>query len=166
MLESILLDSIIGEASPVELAWTALGLIGIYFGLLNAVEAWINRGALGRQTNGRRVLANRAIRRESIKGVIFSLAIALGVLASLAPSAPVRSETALIGSLILIVILTLLVVDSILDRRDDKYLVRWGVQGRDEKGRFTRIPETQNQREDRQFGEVRRDLEQKHLDDK
>ena len=55
--------------------------------------------------------------------------------------------------------------NSYFDRRDRLYLLEYGIQARDDKGRFVRIPETQDQREDRQFGTERRALEQKHLDD-
>lgn len=159
MLEDFLLESLIGNVTPVELAWTAGGLTGIWFGLVNVSQAWQNLESLNGRINGRRVLANRAIRREAIKGVIFALAILLGVLASLAPSPPVRSETALVGSLILIVILGLLVLDSILDHRDDKYLLEHGITSRDERGM------TADEAEDEKFGIERRGLRDVAVDE-
>ena len=154
-----MLENIIGNATPVELIWTTLGAIGLYVGTLNAWEALHDFRSLGGLANGRRVIATDNIRRETLRAFSYLQAIVLGVIASFAPPAPVRSETSYIGSLILIGILSTLVINSYLDRRSRLYLMRTGITSRDHREL------TQDEAEDLKFGTERRALESQHLDE-
>ena len=145
--------------TPIELGWTGLALVGIWLAYLNGSEANRDLRALGGMTNGRRTIAVGNLRREVVRGLVqVDFAILGGMAMFDILVGPVFVSGLLLASFAMN-------ANSYFDRRDRLYLLEYGIQARDDKGRFVRIPETQDQREDRQFGEVRRDLEQKHMDE-
>ena len=131
-------ENIVGNATPVELTWTILAVVGIWFSVVNAREAWIDYSALGGRQNGRRRIALDNIRGEGSRLTIYVLYLILGLVASWAPPPEVQSNTAVIGSAILIFTEAVLVVGSVLDRASRVYLMTYGMQSRDESGRFTK----------------------------
>ena len=146
--------------SPIELLWTALALGGMWLAYVNGSEANRDLRALNGMTNGRRTIAIGNLRREVIRGLVQVDFLILGIMAIFdVLVGPVFVSGLLLASFAMN-------ANSYFDRRDRLYLLEYGIQARDDKGRFVRIPETQDQREDRQFGTERRALEQKHLDDK
>ena len=146
--------------SPIEIAWTVLALIGMWLAYVNGSEANRDLRALGGKQNGRRTIAIGNLRREALRGLVQVDFLILGLMAVFnILVGPVFVSGLLLASVAMN-------VNSYLDRRDRLYLLEHGMQARDDQGRFIRLPETQDQREDRQFGTERRALEQKHLDDK
>ena len=143
-----------------ELAWTLIALDSMRLAYLNGVESHRDFQALGGSTNGRRTIAVGNLRREIVRGLIAVAWVAIGTVALLSPGGGFSP----IG-VVLVLTAAGMNLNSRLDRRDRLYLLKYGLAARDDKGRFTRV-ETQNQREDRQFGEERRSLEQEHLDNK
>ena len=125
--------------------WIALALFGIWLSIRNGLEAYRDFQALGGLANGRRTLAVANLRREIVRGLVHVDFITIGLLVLLEMRS-VAAPGLILGA-------AGLVLNSYLDRRDRIYLMEHS------------IAETQDQREDRQFGEVRRDLEQKHRDD-
>ena len=145
-------------ASPIVIAWIVIAETGLYLAYLNGAESLADYQALGGSLNGRRTIAVGNMRREIVRGLIAFDFIAIGALV-LVGARGVAAPGLILAS-------AGMVLNSYLDRRDRMYLLKYGIQARDELGRFVRVPETQDQREDRQFGEVRRELEQEHLDTK
>ena len=137
--------------------WIVLAALGIYLAYRNGMEAYRDFQALGGKTNGRRTIAVGNLRREIVRGLIQLDFIAIGLLV-LFDFRGVAAPGLILGA-------GGLVLNSYLDRRDRNYLMEHGMSARDDKGRFIKV-ETQNQREDRQFGEERRALEQEHLDNR
>lgn len=156
-------NSLIWNASGFDLLFLTSALVGVWFSRLNLREAWGDFRALGGISNGRRYIAITTIVVETLLLSIHSLYIIAGLVAVSQPGSPVTA----IGVLILCILVYAswaITAISVLSRRLRHYLSRYGMAVRDGKGRFTKV-ETQDQREDRQFGEARRDLEQQHIED-
>ena len=112
--------------------WLALATFGLYLAHLNGTEAIRDYQALGGKTNGRRTIAIGSVRREVVRGLIQADFIILGALALLNVHAPI----VFISGLFLAS--AGMNLNSYLDRRDRLYLTRYGLQPRDEAGRFVK----------------------------
>jgi hypothetical protein len=114
------------------LVWLGLAASGIWLAYVNGNEALQDFQALGGHTNGRRTISVGNIRREIIRGLIQVDFAILGILALLD----------VLGGVVFVAGLLLASVgmqtNSWLDRRDRVYLNRYGIQARDESGRFTK----------------------------
>lgn len=152
----ILLSDAIGGFSWIELAWTATAIVALYIGWLNRLEAHRDLKAIAGLRNGRWRIAKGNIRREWIRAIITGAYLVIGLLAGTKPAIPDPTVISLIGSVGLTVTSILLALNSYLDRRDRLYLLHY---------RSTDVSETQDQREDREFGEARRTLEAEHNKD-
>jgi hypothetical protein len=148
----ILLDNAIGNFSWMELLWVGTAIAGLILGAQNHSEASKDIAAIAGIRNGRWRIARGNIRRERVRAAIFVMWAAFGVLAGIGPPNPNATPTSLILSAGLIATAALLALNSYYDRRDRQYLLHFR----------TSSPETQDQREDREFGEQRRELEAEH----
>jgi hypothetical protein len=112
--------------------WLALAASGIWLAHRNGTEAMRDFQALGGNTNGRRTIAVGNIRREIVRGLIQVDFLILGVLGLLN----------ILGGVVFVAGLLLASVgmqlNSFLDRRDRQYLTTYGLQARDDHGRFTK----------------------------
>lgn len=128
----------IGAWSVIELIWTGIALIGFVFSLINIGGYLRDLRALGGRQNGRRRLTRGDIRRESFRIVYYLIAIVAGILSGYQHSQPNSpSPAGLVILSILILMSAIQTAQSILDRLDNRYLMRYGLQSRDEAGRFT-----------------------------
>jgi hypothetical protein len=109
-------------------AWILLALIGLWTSHLNGLEAIRDYQALGGKLNGRRTIAVGNLRREVVRGMIHLDFLIIGVLAVMGTSYAVVPGL-ILGS-------AGMVLNSWLDRRDRLYLLRYGLQARDDHGRF------------------------------
>lgn len=134
----ILLRDVIGNFSIIELIWVVTAVSGMYLARLNGVEAWHDFNALGGKQNGRRRIAIGSIRREMVRGFVNTCFLIVGVAAGLNPANPNATLMGLIVALVLILASVSYNVNSYLDRQDRIYLMRWGMQARDEHGRFAK----------------------------
>ena len=149
----ILLNDVIGHFSWLELLWTGIALVALSLSRLNHSEAKKDIVALAGIRNGRWRIATGNVRRERIRAVIQVAYVAFGILAGQTPASPNPSLAGLIIALGLTVTSAMLALNSYLDRRDRLYLLNF---------RSPAVAETQNQREDREFGDQRRSLEMEH----
>jgi hypothetical protein len=109
-------------------AWIALALVGVWMSHLNGLEAIRDYQALGGKTNGRRTIAVGNLRREIVRGMIHLDFLIIGVLSVMGTSYAVVPGL-ILGS-------AGMVLNSYLDRRDRIYLMRFGMQPRDDQGRY------------------------------
>lgn len=134
----ILLNDVLGNASLIELAWILTAAAGIFVAGLNALEATGDFRALGGVRNGRRRIAIGTIRREIIRMFVNVLFLPVGVVAAFIPANPHSTWLGVYISLTLLLASVAYNANSLLDRADRKYLMRYGIQARDEHGRFTK----------------------------
>jgi hypothetical protein len=104
-------------------------VLGIYLAHRNGIEALRDFQALGGKANGRRVIAIGNLRREIVRGLIQLDFIVIGLLVLLEIRG-VAAPGLILGA-------AGLVLNSYLDRRDRIYLNEFGMQPRDEHGRFS-----------------------------
>jgi hypothetical protein len=116
--------------SPIVIAWIALAIVGLWVSHLNGLEAIRDYQALGGKLNGRRTIAIGNLRREIVRGMIQLDFIIIGVLAIM--------EVRAVAVPGLFLASAGMVLNSYLDRRDRIYLLRYGLQARDESGRFVK----------------------------
>lgn len=131
-------DHLIGNASGFELLFLASALVGVGFSRLNFAESWGDYRALGGITNGRRAVAVATIVIETLLLSIHALYI---IAALFAVSQPNSGQTTAVGILILSILVYAswaITAISIISRRLRRYLTQYGLQARDEHGRFTR----------------------------
>lgn len=150
-----LVTDLIGGFSLIEIIWTLVAFVGAAVGLFNVGEAVRDLRALGVLSNGRRIIAKATIRREGIRLLVFVLYISVGVSAGLTPARP-DAEPSAVG-IILVFTSVVLTLNGLLDLHDRRVVMRAGLL-------LLPLPETQDQREDREFGVKRRELESEHLD--
>lgn len=127
----------IGNASGFELLFLASALVGLYFSKLNITESWADYRALGGITNGRRAIAVATIIVETLLLSIHALYIIAALFAITQASS---GETSPVGVLILSILVYAswaITAISIVSRRLRRYLNTYGLQPRDERGRFT-----------------------------
>lgn len=155
-------DSLIGNASFLEMFWTFNSIIGGFLSVRNWRSAFADYTIIGGITNGRRMIAVSTLIIETIILAKFALYLIIGIIALALPQAPPNQGTpvAVIIGFILVLATVGLTAISAINRRTSDYLIRYGMQTRDASGKF--IKETQNQQEDRKFGEERRKLEDEH----
>ena len=115
--------------NPIVIAWIILAAVGLWIATLNGQEAIRDYQALGGKLNGRRTIAIGNLRREIVRGMIQFDFVVIGCLALL------EIRSAAVPGLMLAS--AGMVMNSYLDRRDRIYLLRYGLQARDEQGRFT-----------------------------
>lgn len=94
-----------GNVSDIEIMWTLLAAIGIVFGLYNLRDALGDLSALNTAgiRNGRRLIAQFAIRQEILRLTMQSIYFGIGILAFTIPDPPPRpltTKVAVIGFLI------------------------------------------------------------------
>jgi polyferredoxin len=133
----ILLQDAIGSASWIELAWLATALGGLYLSGLNAWEAILDFRALNGKRNGRRRIAVGTVRREAVRGLVNAIFLGIGIVAVLTPANPNATPLGVAVSLGLLLASVAYNLNSLLDRQDRLYLMQYGLQPRDEHGRFT-----------------------------
>jgi 4-hydroxybenzoate polyprenyltransferase len=134
----ILLQDVLGNFSTVELAWTLIALLGMAVAFVNGREAIVDYQALEGKRNGRRVVAIGNIRRETIRIFADLVFLAVGIYAGLTPANPAATFTGLLVTLALVIGSLGFNLNSWLDRADRIYLMRYGLQPRDDAGRFTK----------------------------
>lgn len=134
----ILLNDAIANFSWIELAWIACAASGIYLAGLNAWEAWLDLQALGGKQNGRRRVAVGSIRREVVRGFVNVCFLAVGIVAGFYPANPTATVLGLAVSMVLLIASLAYNANSWLDRRDRIYLMTYGMQARDDRGRFVK----------------------------
>jgi hypothetical protein len=134
----ILLQDAIGNASWIELAWILTALSGLYLSRLNGMEAMRDLQALGDVRNGRWRLAVGTLRRELVRGFVNVCFLMVGLIAAYYPANPNPSLLGLAVSVVLLIASLSYNANSLLDRQDRVYLMRHGLQARDEHGRFVR----------------------------
>ena len=132
--------------------WIASAVFGGVFALIARRNAQEELDNLGDITNGRRRLGNGHVRDETILFVIDALYLAMGLLFVATGREPTFNVTVL-GLTLCSVLLSYSTFMRWVDRR---YALA------PDPSRDPSVAETQNQREDREFGEQRRDLETKH----
>ena len=134
----ILIQDVVGTASPIELAWLITALSGLYISGLNAWEAILDFRALDGKRNGRRRIAIGTVRGEAVRGLVNAIFLGIGIVAVLTPANPAATPLGVAVSLALLLASVAYNVDSFLDRTDRIYFMRYGLQLRDESGRFTK----------------------------
>jgi high-affinity Fe2+/Pb2+ permease len=134
----ILVRDLVGTVSAIELAWLASAIIGLYLSHLNGWEAILDYRALGGKRNGRHRIAIGTIRREVVRGAVNAIFLGIGIVAALAPANPNATALGVAVSLGLLMASLAYNANSYLDRTDRIYLMRNGLQARDETGKFTK----------------------------
>lgn len=116
-----------GTVSDIEITWTLIATLGLGFSLFNLIDAWRDRTAViaARLTNGRRIIANFAVRAEAARTAIQAIFVLIGAMAMFIPDPPPGAlhGFAEIDSIVtqsgLVLVALLIMVKSI-----DAYLVR------------------------------------------
>lgn len=134
----ILLNDAIWNFSWIELAWILTAISGVYLAGLNAWEALLDLQALGGKQNGRRRVAIGSIRREVVRGFVNVCFLGVGIVAGFYPANPAATLLGVAVSIVLLIASVAYNTNSWLDRRDRIYLMQYGMQARDDKGRFTK----------------------------
>lgn len=134
----ILLRDLVGNFSPAELIYVAIALAGLFLATLNVREALQDFHALGGKRNGRRRIAVGTIRREILRGIVNVLLGGVGVYAGTIPANPAATLLGVLISGVFILAAAIYNLNSWLDRQDRIYLLTYGLQARDEHGRFTK----------------------------
>ena len=134
----ILLRDFLGTASLIELLWVLAALGGLYLAGVNAWEAVLDFRALAGKRNGRYRLALGTIRREAIRGLVNAIFLGIGIVAVVTPASPYSTPLGVAVSLGLLLASVTYNANSALDRADRIYLMRHGLQSRDEHGKFTK----------------------------
>ena len=127
---------LIGNASGFEILFLLSALVGTWFSRVNLSESWKDFRALGGITNGRRAIATSNIVTETLRLSIHALYIIAALFAVTQPS---RSEMTAVSVLVLSILVYAswaLTAISVISRRTRLYLLRYGLQPRDEHGRF------------------------------
>ena len=132
----ILLRDLLGTASLIEILWLATALAGLYLSAINAWEAVLDFRALGGKRNGRYRLALGTIRREFIRGLVNAIFLGIGIVAAVTPANPNSTPLGVAVALGLLMASVSYNANSALDRADRIYLMRHGMQSRDEHGKF------------------------------
>ena len=132
----ILLRDFIGSVSIIELAWLLTAMAGIALAGLNAWEAILDYRALGGKRNGRRRIALGTVRREALRGLVNAIFLGIGMVAAFTPANPNSTPLGVAVSLGLLIASVAYNLNSLMDRRDRLYLLRYGLQPRDDNGRF------------------------------
>ena len=132
----ILLRDLIGSVSTVELLWLFTAMSGLYLAGLNAWEAILDYRALGGKRNGRRRIALGTVRREALRGLVNAIFLGIGIVAAATPANPAATPLGVAVSLGLLIASVAYNANSLLDRADRIYLLRYGLQPRDDHGRF------------------------------
>ena len=132
----ILLRDLIGSVSTVELLWIFTAMSGLYLAGLNAWEAILDYRALGGKRNGRRRIALGTVRREALRGLVNAIFLGIGIVAAATPANPAATPLGAAVSLGLLIASVAYNANSLLDRADRIYLLRYGLQPRDDHGRF------------------------------
>ena len=132
----ILLRDLIGSVSTVELLWLFTAMSGLYLAGLNAWEAILDYRALGGKRNGRRRIALGTVRREALRGLVNAIFLGIGIVAAATPANPAATPLGAAVSLGLLIASVAYNANSLLDRADRIYLLRYGLQPRDDHGRF------------------------------
>jgi hypothetical protein len=134
----ILLRDLIGSASLVEILWVLTAIVGLYLSGLNGWEGVLDFKALNGKRNGRRRIALGTIRREAIRGVVNAIFLGIGIVAVNIPANPNATALGVAVSLGLLIASIAYNANSYLDRQDRIYLMQYGMQSRDQNGRFTK----------------------------
>ena len=134
----ILVQDVLGSLSLIELGWLVTALGGLYLSGLNAWEAILDFRALGGKINGRRRIALGTIRRETVRGLVNAIFLGVGMVAAFTPANPNATGLGIAVGIALLLAAGAFNLNSVLDRRDRIYLLKHGLQARDESGRFTK----------------------------
>ena len=127
---------LIGNASGFEILFLLSALVGTWFSRVNLSESWMDFRALGGITNGRRAIATSNIVTETLRLSIHALYIIAGLFAVTQHSVNPTTPVGLLILSILVYASWALTAISVISRRTRLYLLRYGLQPRDEHGRF------------------------------
>jgi hypothetical protein len=134
----ILVQDLVGTISLIELAWLLSAIAGLFLSHLNGWEAILDYRALNGRKNGRRRIAVGSIRREAVRGVVNAIFLGIGLVAALIPANPAATPLGVAISVALLMASVAYNLNSYFDRLDRIYLMRYGLQPRDESGRFVK----------------------------
>jgi hypothetical protein len=151
-----MLGNFIGNASFLELLWILNCFIGIGFSVRNWREALADYSTVEGLVNGRRTIAVSTLIIETLILCKFSIFSLLGIAATAIPSSESGSIVGLVFGLGFLIATVLLTAISAVNRHTTQYLMTYGIHTG---------PETQDQAEDRRFGEARRALEVEHVEE-
>jgi hypothetical protein len=128
-----MLGAAYGTVGDIEIMWTLIAVIGLGFGAFNLRDAWCDRKFLIANDihNGRRVIANYAIRAEIARIIIQTIFTVAGILAMILPEPP-RATSVDTAVVIGAVIRWGFIVSGalILFKSVDAYLTRHKLTGR------------------------------------
>lgn len=115
------------HASPLEIYWTALALIGMGASLFGFIDAWIDGYRLRglNISNRARIVARMNLRNEAIRLFVLTAFVVIGLAAMFVPNNPnpVQGARLVIASGF-IVVSVLVVFGTYADRRDRRLLLR------------------------------------------
>jgi hypothetical protein len=128
----MLLAASYGTVSDIEILWTLIAGAGVVFGIFNLRDAWGDRKelVLANIYNGRRTIANFAVRGEAARMFVQSVFVSIGVLAMLLPDPPstdVPLKFTIFGAIFRWGLITSAAV--ILGKSIDSFLVRRKLTG-------------------------------------
>lgn len=129
-------QDLIGPASGFEILFLASALIGVWFSRLNLSESVKDYRALAGITNGRRAIAVSNIVTETLRLSIHALYIIAALFAMTQHSSGPTSPVGFLILSILVYANWAQTAISFVSRRTRIYLLQYGLQPRDEKGRF------------------------------
>ena len=129
-------DDLLFTASGFELLFLASAIVGVWFSRQNLRESWGDFRALGGLANGRRSIAITTIVTETLLLSIHALYIIAALFAITQPASGNSTPVSVLIQSILVYASWAMTAISILNRRLRRYLTRFGLQARDEHGRF------------------------------
>ena len=115
------------EASPLEIVWTGLALVGLGASIFGFTDAWVDAKRLRPRevSNQARIVARMNLRNEVIRLFVLFAFVVIGLAAMTLPNDP----DAFVGARLLvaggfIVVSVLMVFGTYADRRDRYRLIR------------------------------------------
>lgn len=137
----------------IEALWLLFNVVAFYFTALNYKESRDQKEALFPLRNGRLRIVNGNLRRDRNRILKIIAMLIVGVWGALIPG----DVNNILGGLLLLFLPAILLYDSAADNLDRRALVKHKVQEVYE--------ETQDQQDDREFGDKRRALETQRMNE-
>ena len=129
--------------SAIEIVWIVASLVALYFTRKNYQESRADKEALQPLRNGRLVIANGSLRRDTVRMVKIAVMLLVGGAAAFVPGNP----DSLVGYLftgLLLMFPLLMAYDSAADNFDRRYLLKTHLK--------QHVPEEGYQQDDAQSG--------------
>lgn len=106
--------------SLVEVLWTLVALIGVYYSTRNVYDGFADLKSLGELKNGRRIVAVGNIRRDVFRLTIQAIYLAIGLVAGFTPAsrAPANLALAIVVGVVFIFTSVLLTLSAFYDHQD------------------------------------------------